>query len=208
MTKVGLDAIMAARKARDPRNRRELKLWLEALGESYSGVQTKIPAPPRTHAMEQLTLLIEFAETFCADGALEPLHDLRRALVALDHGGQPILLSPAWRAYSKPPWETLYQAHLAAAMEMHNRRGLPLRRAKWAIVKKVRIPGLKPEQIEDWRQQYLKGNLRTDMGAAHYHIRTNPGPHIVAGQPESVVKDYPHLPIAWPGEVLPMTLEQ
>jgi hypothetical protein len=158
--------------------------------------------------MEQLTLLIDFAETFCADGALEPLHDLRRALVALEHGGQPILLSPAWRVYSKPPWETQYHAHLAAAVEMHHRRGPPLRQARRAVVKKVRIPGLKPEQIEDWRQQCLKGNPRTDLGAGLYDIRTNPGPHIVAGQPERA-GTHPHrdLPITWP-EVVPMTLER
>jgi hypothetical protein len=169
---------------REPGDLGAMKEWLKKFARGYGAAETD--RDRRFYICGQLEILSDFAETLCPGDQLKPVRHLILALLSLDRGVQPDLLQRPYGAKPSPIGEIEFRARLAAAAQMYRAAGIrSIREAAKRAKRKAGVYDLKWEQIEDWRQQFQKGDPQTDIAAAYYHRLINPGSAIVAGPSES-----------------------
>jgi hypothetical protein len=172
--------LVAAWEALHPADLEGLIYWLKYFARHYS--EAKRPQDRRFCISVQLQLLSKFAAGVCGDGNhVKPLHELLRALLAVDQGIKPELFQPYPGQYPSPLREMPARARLAAATEIYcSSKSEPnLEEAAKRTKRQVKI-NVEVEEILRWRRQFKDGDPESDLGAGLYQFHLQQSSHALA----------------------------
>jgi hypothetical protein len=171
---------LAAWEALDPADFDGLKHWLKFFGRLYSA--EKRLRDRRFCASQQLALLCKFAAGLCGDDdQLKPLHELQRALLAVDQDYKPELFQPRPGVRPSDLRELPRRARLAAATEIYwSSKEDPTLKEAAKRAKRKAVANVEKEEILRWHRQFKNGDPESDYGARLYQFHVQQSLHAIA----------------------------